>query len=75
MLSENPVNDPDVFSIRHPNWKGIQMTTYNYAEVGGHKMFYRETGDDRAPTIVLLHGFPTSSLKMASGQQWKNRRC
>jgi pimeloyl-ACP methyl ester carboxylesterase len=38
-----------------------QMTTYNYAEVNGYKMFYREAGDRSAPTIVLLHGFPSSS--------------
>jgi pimeloyl-ACP methyl ester carboxylesterase len=37
------------------------MITYNYAEVNGQKMFYREAGDKSAPTIVLLHGFPTSS--------------
>jgi pimeloyl-ACP methyl ester carboxylesterase len=37
------------------------MTTYNYAEVNGHKMFYREAGNQDAPTIVLLHGFPSSS--------------
>jgi pimeloyl-ACP methyl ester carboxylesterase len=37
------------------------MTTYNYAEVNGRKMFYRETGNESAPTIVLLHGFPSSS--------------
>jgi pimeloyl-ACP methyl ester carboxylesterase len=37
------------------------MTTYNYAEVNGRKMFYREAGDQDAPTIVLLHGFPSSS--------------
>jgi pimeloyl-ACP methyl ester carboxylesterase len=37
------------------------MTTYNYAEANGQKMFYREDGDKSAPTIVLLHGFPTSS--------------
>jgi pimeloyl-ACP methyl ester carboxylesterase len=37
------------------------MTTYNYAEVHGHRMFYREAGEKSAPTIVLLHGFPTSS--------------
>jgi len=37
------------------------MTTYNYAEVHGHKMFHREAGDKSAPAIVLLHGFPTSS--------------
>jgi pimeloyl-ACP methyl ester carboxylesterase len=37
------------------------MTTYNYADVHGNKMFYREAGDKKAPTIVLLHGFPSSS--------------
>ena len=37
------------------------MTTYNYADVDGYKMFYREAGDKNAQTIVLLHGFPTSS--------------
>jgi pimeloyl-ACP methyl ester carboxylesterase len=37
------------------------MTTYNYAEVNGRKIFYREAGDRSAPTIVLLHGFPSSS--------------
>src|SRR6476659_5223211 len=37
------------------------MTTYNYATVRGRKMFYREAGPEDAPTIVLLHGFPSSS--------------
>ena len=37
------------------------MTTYNQAEVNGHKMFYREAGDQDSPIIVLLHGFPSSS--------------
>jgi pimeloyl-ACP methyl ester carboxylesterase len=37
------------------------MTTYNYADVHSSKMFCREAGDKSAPTIVLLHGFPTSS--------------
>jgi len=41
--------------------KKKQMTTYNYAEVNGYKMFYREAGDRSAPTMVLLHGFPSSS--------------
>jgi pimeloyl-ACP methyl ester carboxylesterase len=45
----------------HPNQKEIQMTTYNYAEVNGHKMFYREAGDQDSPIIVPLHGFPSSS--------------
>src|SRR5215469_5284282 len=38
------------------------MITYKNAEVRGLKIFYREAGDKNAPTIVLLHGFPTSSF-------------
>jgi len=37
------------------------MTTYHHANVRGHKLFYREAGSTDSPTIVLLHGFPTSS--------------
>lgn len=31
------------------------------AQVDGLDVFYREAGDPSAPTLVLLHGFPTSS--------------
>jgi pimeloyl-ACP methyl ester carboxylesterase len=34
---------------------------HRYANVDGHQIFYREAGDDAAPAVVLLHGFPTSS--------------
>ncbi len=34
---------------------------YKYAEVDGHKVFYREAGNPTAPHVLLLHGFPTSS--------------
>jgi pimeloyl-ACP methyl ester carboxylesterase len=37
------------------------MTTYKYATLSGRKIFYREAGSKDAPTIVLLHGFPSSS--------------
>jgi pimeloyl-ACP methyl ester carboxylesterase len=37
------------------------MTKYQYASVDGHKIFYREAGSKNARTILLLHGFPTSS--------------
>lgn len=37
------------------------MTTYHHATVRDQKMFYREAGSKDAPTIVLLHGFPSSS--------------
>jgi pimeloyl-ACP methyl ester carboxylesterase len=36
--------------------------TYRYAEVDGVKLFYRQAGDPAAPTVLLLHGFPTSSF-------------
>jgi pimeloyl-ACP methyl ester carboxylesterase len=35
---------------------------HRYASVQGHRIFYREAGPAEAPTIVLLHGFPTSSF-------------
>ncbi|MCZ2129666.1 MAG: alpha/beta hydrolase [Bacteroidia bacterium] len=37
------------------------QTTYHYQSVNGIKMFYREAGDKNKPTIVLLHGYPSSS--------------
>ncbi len=37
------------------------MTTYNRVVVKGLEVFYREAGPQDAPTIVLLHGFPSSS--------------
>jgi len=36
-------------------------TAFRYMTVDGIKIFYREAGDPRNPTILLLHGFPTSS--------------
>lgn len=36
-------------------------TTYHRVMVDGVKIFYREAGPKDAPTIVLLHGFPSSS--------------
>jgi pimeloyl-ACP methyl ester carboxylesterase len=34
---------------------------YRTADVDGFKVFYREAGRANAPTLLLLHGFPTSS--------------
>lgn len=34
---------------------------YRTVDVGGVAIFYREAGNPRSPTILLLHGFPTSS--------------
>ncbi len=35
--------------------------SYHTLEVDGIDIFYREAGNPQNPTIVLLHGFPTSS--------------
>jgi pimeloyl-ACP methyl ester carboxylesterase len=35
--------------------------SYKYATVDNIKIFYREAGDASKPTILLLHGFPSSS--------------
>jgi len=37
------------------------MIQYRYATVKGRRLFYREAGPAGAPTLVLLHGFPSSS--------------
>ncbi len=37
------------------------MTACKHATVDGLNIFYREAGRPDAPTILLLHGFPTSS--------------
>ena len=35
--------------------------TYHTTQVDGLKIFYREAGPKNAPTLVLLHGYPSSS--------------
>ncbi|MEH2321667.1 alpha/beta fold hydrolase [Nostoc sp.] len=37
------------------------MTTFHTIEIDGLDIFYREAGSRSNPTILLLHGFPTSS--------------
>lgn len=37
------------------------MISFNKIEVAGHTIFYREAGSRLNPTLLLLHGFPTSS--------------
>lgn len=40
----------------------LNPVSYHYATVLGRRVFYREAGNPSAPTIVLLHGFPSSSF-------------
>ncbi|KAH8805491.1 Alpha/Beta hydrolase protein [Xylogone sp. PMI_703] len=39
------------------------IPSVNYAQVGNYSVFYREAGPIDAPTILLLHGFPSSSFQ------------
>ena len=41
----------------------ITTTTFNYAKADGVDIFYREAGSKGAPTVLLLHGFPSSSFQ------------
>src|SRR5271170_2995448 len=43
--------------------KGFPMTKVRFqkADVDGFNVFYREAGPKDGPTILLLHGFPSSS--------------
>lgn len=34
---------------------------YRKVKAGEHNVFYRESGPEGAPTVLLLHGYPTSS--------------
>src|SRR3712207_9425718 len=38
------------------------MTRYRTVDVHGLEVFFREAGDPANPTLVLLHGFPSSSF-------------
>jgi pimeloyl-ACP methyl ester carboxylesterase len=39
----------------------MSTISYRTTDVDGFKIFYREAGRADAPTLLLLHGFPTSS--------------
>lgn len=39
----------------------VAQTHYRYARINGIEIAYREAGPSKAPTVLLLHGFPTSS--------------
>jgi len=39
-----------------------EPTHHRWADVAGHRLFYREAGPPTAPAVVLLHGFPAGSF-------------
>jgi pimeloyl-ACP methyl ester carboxylesterase len=46
------------FAGEAPNLSGVR---YKSEKIEGLDIFYREAGDPTQPTLLLLHGFPTSS--------------
>jgi pimeloyl-ACP methyl ester carboxylesterase len=48
-------------SINGPTHADPTQVRYRAATIDGVEIFYREAGSARAPTLLLLHGFPTSS--------------
>src|SRR5690242_4753670 len=54
-----PRRQCNVYSARGRREKTMQ--TYATRQIEGLSVFYREAGDPRNPTIVLLGGFPSSS--------------
>lgn len=45
----------------HAAAEGTYPTFHKTMKINGLDIFYREAGEKTAPTILLLHGFPTSS--------------
>ncbi len=45
-----------------PRENNITHVHYNTIDVSGTEIFYIEAGDKTHPTIILLHGFPSSSF-------------
>src|SRR5262249_16989478 len=63
-----PTHGPRRFG---PRRLGVDMTTYRTIDVNGTEVFYREGGDAAMATLLLLHGFPSSS---AQYEQLMHRR-
>ncbi len=53
-------------NAQQPLHKASAAISYNVVKVDGLDIFYREAGDSSNPTILLLHGFPTSSQMFRS---------
>ena len=51
----------DSFAHADDQPASAQQVYYRTVEIDGLDIFYREAGPEDAPTVLLLHGFPTSS--------------
>ena len=50
-----------VMNAQKGNWKMERPVSYHTVNVDGLSIFYREAGPKDAPTILFLHGLPSSS--------------
>ncbi len=50
-----------LLAVLAPTALAGNMTKHKTIDIDGLEIFYREAGPQDAPTILLLHGFPTSS--------------
>lgn len=48
-------------TVDKPKKRSAYPTLHKTVEINGVDIFYREAGQKDAPTILLLHGYPTSS--------------
>lgn len=56
-----PVLEASAAPVSNTGTANVTSVTYHTEVVDGVKVFYREAGPKNAPTVLLLHGFPTSS--------------
>ena len=50
-----------VIATEHKSTVAVTQTLHKTINIDGVEIFYRQAGPVNAPTILLLHGFPTSS--------------
>ena len=68
MSSKNRDGEPThPLSNTPATWSGldqeVQMLTYQTVTVNNREIFYREAGDPGGPSLLLLHGYPSSSAQ------------
>lgn len=56
-----PVYEVTAATETTPVIQSETAVSYHTVSIDGVKVFYREAGPKNAPTVLLLHGFPTSS--------------
>ncbi len=63
LLIANPISaeDANITPVNTGDTKNENAVQYKTMKIQGVEIFYREAGPKDAPTILLLHGYPTSS--------------